>query len=112
MNLKCKVSAISLKTVGPKRNVLPAVRTILTKDARIEKQENQSVPIVKGPHVASYKGCPEYKKQAFRHHVVNNQKTYAATVRQNTLPQPKENKTFTFTSKQVTKFMALMWSYT
>ena len=25
-----------------------------------------------GPHVASYKGCPEYKKQAFRQHVVNH----------------------------------------
>ena len=30
-----------------------------------------------GPHVASYKGCPEYKKQAFRQHVVNHQKSYA-----------------------------------
>ena len=28
-----------------------------------------------GPRVASYKGCPEYKKQAFRQHVVNNQKS-------------------------------------
>ena len=26
-----------------------------------------------GPHVASCKRCPEYKKQAFRQHVVNNQ---------------------------------------
>ena len=25
-----------------------------------------------GPHVVSYKGCPEYKKQAFRQHLVNN----------------------------------------
>ena len=33
-----------------------------------------------GPHVASYKGCPEYKKQAFRQHVVNHQKSYAAVV--------------------------------
>ena len=33
-----------------------------------------------GPHVASYKGCPEYKKQAFRQHVVNNQTSYAAAV--------------------------------
>ena len=36
-----------------------------------------------GPHVASYKGCSEYKKQAFRQHVVNNQKYYAAAVSQN-----------------------------
>ena len=28
----------------------------------------------KEPHVASYKGCQEYKKQAFRQHVVKNQK--------------------------------------
>ena len=33
-----------------------------------------------GPHVASYKGCPEYKKQAFRKHVVNHQKSYAVVV--------------------------------
>ena len=39
-----------------------------------------------GPHLASYKGCPEYKKQAFRQHMVNNQKSYAAIVSQNTLP--------------------------
>ena len=60
----------------------------------------------KGPHVASYKGCPKYKKQAFRQHVVNNQKTYASTVSQNTLPQPKTNETFTFTAEQLTKIVA------
>ena len=27
-----------------------------------------------GPHVASYKGCPANKKQAFRQHVVDSQK--------------------------------------
>ena len=42
-----------------------------------------------GPHVASYKGCPEYKKQAFRQHVVNHQKSYAAVVSQNSHSQPK-----------------------
>ena len=40
----------------------------------------------KGPHVASYKGCPAYKKQAFRQHVVDNQKSYASILRQNTAP--------------------------
>ena len=59
-----------------------------------------------GPHVASYKGCPEYKKQAFRQHVVNNQKSYALVVSQNTLSQPKPNQTFTFTAEQLTKFVA------
>ena len=58
-----------------------------------------------GPHVASYKGCPEYKKQAFRQHVVNNQKTYAAAVSQKSHPQPK-TQTFQFTAEQLTKFVA------
>ena len=61
-----------------------------------------------GPHVASYKGCPEYKKQAFRQHVVNNQKTYPSVVSQNTLPQLQTPQTFNFTAEQLTKFVANM----
>ena len=38
--------------------------------------------------------------------MVNNQKTYAPTVSQNTLLQPKTNKTFTFTAEQLTKLVA------
>ena len=56
-----------------------------------------------GPHVASYKG---YKKQAFRQHVINNQKTYASVVSQNILPQPQKLQTFNFTAEQLTKFVA------
>ena len=37
---------------------------------------------------------------------VTNQKTYALTVSQNTFPQPKTNEKFTFTAKQLTKFVA------
>ena len=40
----------------------------------------------KGPHIASYKGFPAYKKQAFRQHVVDNQKLYAAILHQNSAP--------------------------
>ena len=58
------------------------------------------------PHVASDKGCPEYKKQAFRQHVVNNQKSYATVVSQNPLPQPKTTQTFQFTAEQLTRFVA------
>ena len=47
-----------------------------------------------GPHVASYKGCPEYKKQAFRQHVVNHQKSYAAVVSQHSHSQPKKHTNF------------------
>ena len=64
--------------------------------------------ICKGPHVASYKRCLKYKKQAFRQHMVNNQKTYIRYCKQNTLPQSKTNKTFTFTAEQFTKFVANM----
>ena len=59
-----------------------------------------------GPHVASYKGCPEYKKQAFRQHVINNQKTYAAAVSQKSHPQPKTQQNFQFTAEQLTKCVA------
>ena len=59
-----------------------------------------------GPHVASYKGCPVYKKQAFRQHVVNHQKSYAAVVSQNSHSQPKITQTFQFTAEQLTKFVA------
>ena len=38
--------------------------------------------------------------------MVNNQKSYAAAVGQNTLPQPKTNQTLTFTAEQLTKFVA------
>ena len=54
----------------------------------------------KGPHVASYKWCPAYKEQAFRQHVEENQKSYAAILRQNT------DKTFTFSAEQLAKFVA------
>ena len=50
------------------------------KEARKPKCAN-----CKGPHVASYKGCPEYKKQEFKQHVMNNQKSYAAAVSQKPL---------------------------
>ena len=73
----------------------------LNKEAKKPKCAN-----CKGPHVASYKGCPEYKKQTFRQHVVNNQKSYAAAVGQKTLTQPKSPQTFQFTFEQLTKFVA------
>ena len=53
-----------------------------------------------------YKGCPEYKKQAFRQHVVNHQKSYASVVGQNSHSQPKTTQTYQFTAEQLTKFVA------
>ena len=36
----------------------------------------------RGPHVANYKGCPAYKEQAFRQHVVQKQVSYASILKQ------------------------------
>ena len=61
----------------------------------------------KGPHVANYKGCPAYKKQVFRQHVVDNQKSYASILKQNMAPTPQpQGDTFTFTADQLVKFVA------
>ena len=71
------------------------------KEARKPKCAN-----CKGPHVASYKGCPAYKKQAFQQHVVNNQKSYAAAVGQKPLSTRPTPQTFQFNAEQLTKFVA------
>ena len=55
------VSIIRPKTVGQNRNVLFAVRTTLTKNARAEKQDNQSVPIVRGHMLRHTKGVRSIK---------------------------------------------------
>ena len=71
------------------------------KEARKPKCAN-----CKGPHVASYKGCPAYKKQAFQQHVVNNQKSYATAAGQKPLSTPTTPQTFQFNAEQLTKFAA------
>ena len=58
----------------------------------------------KRPHATSYKGCPEYKKQPFRHLVINNQTSYATAIGLKSLPQPKTPQTFSFSAEQLTKF--------
>ena len=61
----------------------------------------------KGPHVANYKGCPAYKKQVFRQHVADNQKSYASILKQNSAPAPQpRDDTFSFTADQLVKFVA------
>ena len=63
----------------------------------------------KGPHVANYKGCPAYKKQVFRQHAVDNQKSYASILKQNSAPTPQpKGDTFTLTADQVVKFVAIV----
>ena len=53
----------------------------------------------RGHHVANYRGCPAFKDQAFRQHVVQNQISYASIVKQASPPSP--NNTFNFTAKQI-----------
>ena len=80
-------------------------KATLTKDARTEKNSNPKCANCKGPHVANYKGCPVYKKQVFRQHVVDNQKSYASILKQNLVPTPQpRGDTFTFTADQLVKF--------
>ena len=53
----------------------------------------------RGPHVANYRGCPAYKDQAFRQHVVQRQVSYATILKQAS-PTPPSN-TFNFTAEQI-----------
>ena len=53
----------------------------------------------RGPHVANYTGCPAYKDQAFRQHVVQKQISYASVLKQAS-PPPTSN-TFSFTAEQI-----------
>ena len=71
-----------------------------------EKKKQPKCANCKGPHVASYKGCPAYKKQAFRQHVVDSQKSYASILRQNAIPPQPQDKAFTFSAEQLIKFVA------
>ena len=50
--------------------------------------------------------CPACKKQAFRQHVVDSQKSYASILRQNSVPPQPQDKTFTFSAEQLVKFIA------
>ena len=92
--------------MGPKPNVLSVGRATITKDVLTERKSIQNVPTVKGRMLLVTKGVQRTKKQAFRQHVVDNQKPFAAILRQNTaLPQPQD-KTFTFSAEQLVKFVA------
>ena len=53
----------------------------------------------RGPHVANHKGCPAYKDQAFRQHVVQKQVSYASILKQASPPPPSN--TFNFTAEQI-----------
>ena len=62
-------------------------------------KKNPTYANCRGPHVANYRGCPAYKDQAFRQHVVQNQIIYASIVKQAAPPPPSN--TFNFTAEQI-----------
>ena len=102
----CQCFCHSAKTCRSKQKCLISGENHSHKGCPSRESRKPTCANCNGPHAASYKGCPEYKKQAFRQHVVNNQKSYASVVGQNTLSQPKANQAFTFTAEQLTKFVA------
>ena len=82
------------------RIVLCVVKLILTK-TNCPNKEKRSLKCAncKRNNVASYRGCPAYKEQAFRQHVVQNHVSYASILKQAS-PPPRSN-TFNFTADQI-----------
>ena len=101
-----KVSDIRPKLAGLKPNALSVGRAIIIKDAQIKRKKQPKCANCKGPHVASYKRCPAYKKQAFSQHLVDSQKSYVSILRQNSVPPQPQDKAFTFSAEQLIKFVA------
>ena len=52
----------------------------------------------RGPHVENYRGCPLYKDQAFRQHVLQRRVSYASILNKASPPPPSN--TFNFTAEQ------------
>ena len=63
------------------------------------KEKSPKCANCRGPHVPNYRGCPAYKDQAFRQHVVQNQASYASIPKQVSKPPPSN--TFNFTADQI-----------
>ena len=69
------------------------------KDCPNKNKKTPKCANCRGPHAANYRGCPAYKDQAFRQHVVQNQISYASIVKQ--ASPPPGNNTFNFTAEQI-----------
>ena len=69
------------------------------KDCPNKNKKTPKCANCRGPHVANYRGCPAYKDQAFRQHVVQHQISYASIVKQ--ASPPPLNNTFNFTAEQI-----------
>ena len=100
--ITASISAIWPKIVRLKPSVSSVEKTTQIKDARIKKKSNLNVLIVKVHMLPITKGV-----QVFRQHVVDNQKSYASILKQNSAPSPQpRGDTFSFTADQLVKFVA------
>ena len=70
------------------------------------KKSNQSVLIVEDHMLLTMKGVQPIKKQVFRQHVVDNQKSYAFILKQNSALSPEPKGDTFFTADQLIKFVA------
>ena len=102
----CQSFSHSAKTCRSKPNVLSVGRATITKDALTERKSSQNALTVKGHMLLLTKGVQRTKKQAFRQHVADSQKSHGAILCQNTAPPQPQDKTFTFSAKQLVKFVA------
>ena len=64
-----------------------------------KEKRNPKCTNCREPHVASCKGYPAYKDQAFRQQVVQTQVSYVFILKQASPPPPKN--TFNFTAEQI-----------
>ena len=78
-------------------------RAIIIKDGQIFRKQPKCANC-KGPHVASYKGCPGYNKQALRR-VVDSRMSLNCTPKLISPPQPQNN-AFTFSAEQLIKIVS------
>ena len=90
----CQCFDHSAKTCRSKQKCLICSENHSHKGCPSRESRKPTCANCKGPHVASYAWCLEYKKQAFRKHVVNHQKSYPSVVSENTLLQTKTDMTF------------------
>ena len=79
--------------------MLCLVKLIHTKNCPNKEKRKPKCPNCRGPHVANYRGCPGYKDQAFRQHVVQKQGSHASILKQASPPPPIN--TFNFTVEQI-----------
>ena len=96
---KCQGLGHKAQNCTKKQKCILCSETHSHKDCPNRNKKNPKCANRRGHHVTNYRGCPAYKDQAFRQHVVQNQISYASIVKQASPPPP--NNTFNFTAEQI-----------